>query len=190
MPPDQCTLPLPSSIAGALTKPQLKALVSAELEVRQGQANDALAELRLAIAHKSFLYRQHRQVSGYRKVLRSYADIRSLASTVNHWARVYTRSRQALISLGASDEIMSRYQVLQPTDLAASTTLITPNVRGQRNASLSWIWRGESQSSDINWMKECAWRSLLFQSIYMAHITRPSLSCNLPEDKSSTRSLG
>ncbi|KAI0071322.1 hypothetical protein K474DRAFT_1580866, partial [Panus rudis PR-1116 ss-1] len=48
-----------------------------------------------------------------------------------------------------------RYQKLTKKDLAASTAVVDPNTRGQRNEKFSWIWHVRDKTKSIPaWMSE------------------------------------
>ena len=136
----------------------LQQLADQELQLRQGQANDALHLIRLSLGYKSFLFRKSVRVAdSHREKLRSWGEVGAVEKSVKHQARVYSTARQAMIKLGARREIMDRYRVLKREDLKVSTALIHPNAHGLAGASLSWIWGadvgGDPQSAE--WMDEC-----------------------------------
>jgi hypothetical protein len=59
MAPEHMTIFMPSSLEHAdIQRLGLVTMASQELELRQGQANDALEGLRLALGHKALLYRR------------------------------------------------------------------------------------------------------------------------------------
>ncbi|KAF8222525.1 hypothetical protein L208DRAFT_1141348, partial [Tricholoma matsutake] len=64
--------------------------------------------------------------------------------------------REALVSSGASKEMLDRFQILDQSHLKMSTTLINPKESGWKHDSLPWFWymdvEGDSLSS--NYMKE------------------------------------
>jgi hypothetical protein len=66
LPLEQMSILLPSSLRPAdIQRLGLESMARHELELRQGQANDSLEGLRVAIAHKSLLYRTHVSVHFY-----------------------------------------------------------------------------------------------------------------------------
>lgn len=178
IPPEKQVLSLPSSLQNPTRNPALAPLVAQELQLRIGQANDNLRALRLAIAHKSFLWRKRRHTQGYKNVTRSSSDIRTLSVSVEQAARCYCRARRAMVVLGASEEVLERFRVLTREDCQANTTVIDPNERGHRHDTLSWIWKvNHGDDSDVNWMREC--KLYLFRAgpvLMDGH----SLSCELP----------
>lgn len=161
-PPHEQVLSLPSSIQSVLEKPALASLVTMELDLRRGQANDALAQLRLAIAHKAFTWRNKRQMDSHRTGNRSFDEVARHSATIDQAAKVYRSCRRAMQRLGASLETLQRYQELVDEDLYTSTAAMTPNARGLRYESLSWIWRMyETPDHDATWLNECMLSTIL-----------------------------
>ncbi|KAF8131231.1 hypothetical protein EV363DRAFT_1296616 [Boletus edulis] len=118
--PDQVILPLPSNLG--LQRCQglkMNHLVELELKLRIGQANDALHEIRLALANKD---------------------------------------RIALQNLGADNETLQKYKVLEDADLKMKATASGGNkdARSSRNDHLSWFWSLDvPRDTDRNdWMSE------------------------------------
>jgi hypothetical protein len=58
---------------------------------------------------------------------------------------MYARCRASLFILGADDAILSRFKVLNPPDVSASTALLKPNEPGSTSIKLSWIWQSSSR---------------------------------------------
>jgi hypothetical protein len=136
----------------------LSEIIEKELTLRQGQANDALQGVRMALGKKSFLFRTRlRQSTSKVQKLRSWTDIGLVEAGVRHQAKVYRKARRALMALGASEDIMKRYQMLKKEDLRVSTVVVDLNARGQRNAKLAWFWSMdvEGDSSKDALMTEC-----------------------------------
>lgn len=159
LPIERQSIPLPSSFGKQNCARRLKELAAIELDLRIGQANDTLGLLRLAIGHKSFACRTKLRPgssnSSYRNRLRSYADVHAITASVDQSAKVYMSCRLALDTLGASRDILSKFQILTKEHTAASTAVIDPNARGQRNNSLSWIWHSRNNSAgDPGWLDE------------------------------------
>ena len=160
VPPEKQLIPLPSSFGAEACNGPLGRLALVELDLRIGQANDILRFLRTAIGQKSFLYRTNVRHpsgnSGYRKTTRSYAEVQAVELTITQGAKVYSSIRTAMERLGADGEVMERFQKLEKEDLKASTAVIDPNARGEREKTLSWIWRiGQPDgSADPEWLDE------------------------------------
>ncbi|KAM6493319.1 hypothetical protein JOM56_011453, partial [Amanita muscaria] len=112
--PEIFKLWMPSSIGGsAAVDMGLEVLVEEEIQLRVGQANDCLDDLRTHLGHKSVLYRMNfRSSTSVRSDTRSKQEIRRLVLRINQDVRGYHQAREALISLGASEEILQKYQLI------------------------------------------------------------------------------
>jgi hypothetical protein len=133
-------------------------LVKAELCLRQCQLNDTLHHTHIALGHMSYLYRNDIHPARTQRLkTRTWAEVHAAESTVQHHARVYMRSRQAIVDLGASPSLLDQYKVLTRQDLSVKTSIIAPHVRGQRIQSLPWFWTiYVRRDADIGeWMEDC-----------------------------------
>jgi hypothetical protein len=133
-------------------------LAKAELRLREGQLNDSLHHIRIALGHKSYLFRNNvRPARTQRLKTRAWGEVHAVESTVQHHARVYNRARRSMLDLGAEASLLDRYKVLERRDLRIDTTVIAPDVRGQRNKSLPWFWSMDvRRDADVGaWMKDC-----------------------------------
>ena len=161
IPPESQPIPLPSSFGRDVCRGPLRSLAVIQLDLLIGQANDILRFLRTAIGQKSFLYRTNIRHpsgnSGYRKTTRSYAEVHALEMTITQAAKVYSSIRLAMQTLNADEAVLERFKKLEKADLKASTAVMDPNARGERDKSLSWIWRiGQPDgSADPEWLNEC-----------------------------------
>ncbi|KAK7681433.1 hypothetical protein QCA50_015525 [Cerrena zonata] len=156
---ERVAVPLPSSFGKVACKTRLQSLAAIELDLRIGQANDALRFLRIAIGQKSFNFRTKFRVgsgnSGYKNRLRNYAENHTLQMTIDQAAQVYLSSRRAMETLGASQEILSKFKILTKAHISSSTAVVDPNARGERNNGLSWIWHTQHDpAKDPAWLDE------------------------------------
>ena len=167
-------------------------LAKAELRLREGQLNDALHNIRIALGHKSYLFRNDvRPARTQRLKTRAWAEVHAVESTVQHYAWVYMRARKAIEDLGADALLLDRYKVLKRQDLSVKTSIIASHVRGQRNKSLAWFWRmnvrrDEADASDTfvgEWMKDCT--CFPFHRRIKKCNLLYSLSCTLAEGEGS-----
>lgn len=151
-------IPLPSSFGAENCATVLRHLAESELQLRIGQANDALHLLRVAIAQKSFIYRTtirpNAPTTNYSKRLRSYGDARAVQKSIDSAAKIYSTARKAMEILGASDATLGQFKILKKEDLAASTAVSNPNARQQSKKPLSWIWHQMSASEDPKFVQE------------------------------------
>jgi hypothetical protein len=133
-------------------------LAKTELRLREGQLNDSLHHIRIALGHKSYVFRNDvRPARTQRLKTRAWAEVHAVESTVQHHARVYMRARQAIVDLGADAFLLDRYKVLKRQDLSVDTSVIAPQVRGQRNKSLPWFWTMDvRRDTEVGaWLEDC-----------------------------------
>lgn len=157
--PERMSLMMPSSFGHEdITRLGLENLAHQELELRQGQANDALESLRVALGHKALLWRTKVQPANTnKKRTRAWDDIKAARRQVEKHTRSYYRARNAIINLGGDEETMLRYKVIERTDLKMSADVVDPSRLGQRNDALAWFWRMQGNNGDQydSWMQEC-----------------------------------
>lgn len=152
--PELSPLYLPSSLSADRWAPEREK----ELTLRQGQANDALHNLRIGLGQKSLIFRkQVRVANSQQKKTRAWSELNAIESSVRRYAQIYNKARKAMIRLGADTQLLGRYRILKRSELKASTVIATPNGAGQRNAHLAWFWTMDIQrdTENDNWMEEC-----------------------------------
>ena len=164
-------------------------LAKAEPRLQVGQLNDSLHHIRIALGHKSYVFRNDvRPARTQRLKTRAWAEVHAVESTVQHHARVYNHAWHSMPNLGADDTLLSRYKVLERQDLKIDTTVIAPDVRGQRNKSLPWFWSMDiRRDADVGaWMSDCRCTSVYVRSdICSTNKSNCSLSSALAEGKGS-----
>ena len=136
----------------------LQTLAEQELSLRQGQANDCLQALRMALEHKAVLYRiKIRQSKSTKSKKRAWEDVKGAEIKVYKHVRGYRRPRKAMVRLGADSIILDQYQVLEQEDLKLSGDVTDENRHSQRNDRLPWFWALDGQASSMSntWMHEC-----------------------------------
>jgi len=140
--------------AAGLTTPLEK-----EIGLRQGQANDALQQLRQTIGQKSFLYRENlRKAEGKIHQTRAWTTIKIIDDNLTMTRLTYAAARRALISLGAENEAEPiYYRQVTKADMRVGTIILNPNAAGQRNARLAWFWTVDMEldADNSKLMKEC-----------------------------------
>jgi hypothetical protein len=157
--PESSTIPLPSSMGQRwIGQPTSSTIVKQEIGLRIGQANDALHQIRIALAEKSFMFRtQIRNARSQQKKTRAWDSLHSLEANVKHHARIYSRARSALAHLGADAEILHKYKVLRKEDLKVSTAVVDVRLPNRSESTLAWFWtidvRGDTDEQ--SWMSEC-----------------------------------
>lgn len=141
-------LPLPSTFGHAkFVSLELGPLGVKELELREGQANDELSLVRMALGEKSFLFRKDvRLAKSKNKKGRAWSKIHAINQRVQAHRQVYNAARAALIALGCSAAMQSRYQDLLRTQLKVSTVAVKSGVGSAEGGSrrqdepLAWFW--------------------------------------------------
>ena len=89
-------------------------LAKAELRLWEGQLNDSLHHIRIALGHKSYLYRNDvRPAHMQRLKTLAWTEVHAVESTVQHHARVYNRAQKSMLDFGADASLLDRYKVLE-----------------------------------------------------------------------------
>ena len=156
-PPEMLILLLLSNISSAKIQPALQSLVSIEVELQKGQANDALEGLRISWENKSLLLQTNvNNSTSTKQSTRAWASVRNAQSQILQHANDYQRVWQAITCLGTPEDL-SIYQKLKVRDLVVVKDITKAKRFGQGSDSLSWFWRiGPSQDSITGeWMEEC-----------------------------------
>ncbi|KAG1801921.1 hypothetical protein EV424DRAFT_1351821 [Suillus variegatus] len=169
--PEKMVLPMPS-IPGPerCTELGTTELIQHELALWEGQANNALHNIRVHLADKAVIFRT------------TVRTAKSQAMSTRAWAQVHSVDR-ALANLGADNELLERYCPLVKEHLKVSTAVADPNARGQRNNTLAWFWsmdvEGDSRNSD--WLNECIKDRLEEEHLLVQH--EMNWTCNFFMDK-------
>ena len=131
-------------------------IVDQEIRLRMAQAEESLEELRLAIGHKSLLYKICiRKSKTQASQTRSHAQLIQVNDRIKECAGRYRCARSALLSLSAPADMLDKFQVLRDLDLKVNTDVAEENRIGQRNDALPWFWRiGRGESTRNPWMNE------------------------------------
>ncbi|KAL4066271.1 hypothetical protein V8B97DRAFT_2025545 [Scleroderma yunnanense] len=106
-----------------------------QLQLWQGQANDVLHELWLALVDKSQLF------------CTNISDVDAMV-----------RRHAAMIALGADSSILDQYRDLEHHDLWVTTAVADPNACGHCNEHLAWFWAMDipKDTNTNDWMSEYA----------------------------------
>jgi hypothetical protein len=153
------TISLPSTVPSHLREERaLEKETKAELLLRIGQCNDALQGIRMALVRKAFIWTSDvRFAASKQSKTRSYNNIKLADQTVRQQAQLYRSSRKAILALGADPGLLSKYQVLENSQLSASKTFLNTKAKDQKHLNLSWFWNldvaGDSQDNKV--MEEC-----------------------------------
>lgn len=149
-------LPLPFRLAddGTEVTRELRRL---EKALRVGQADDALKQLRRALALQLVLLRDVRQQHG-RDYFRSQASVKRASKDIACAASRYKAAYRVLEILGLSPDIR-RFDVLTNDDITIAHVFDSERGtgRGYQTRDISWIWRMEGLGAgvrDNDWLKE------------------------------------
>lgn len=162
VPAEEMGLWMPSSVphSQAITlPPSLAAFRKEELELRKGQANDCLENIRLALGHKAIIYRQHfRSADSVWTGTRSKQEALRCRIKIEKLVRSYQRARLAMERLGMDeDSLKNIYQEILPDQLSVDKEVTEENRFGQGSDKLAWFWRVNiaHESRKDAWMDEC-----------------------------------
>ena len=129
-----------------------------EMELREGQANDALEALRAGLAEKSLRFRTEvKPAKGQKTATRAWDSIHRADKQIRAAVRSYRLARSAMEELGAGKHLLNRYQEIKKKDLKMSRDVVEENRVGQRSSELAWFWRLD-RKWDTNrgqFLKEC-----------------------------------
>jgi hypothetical protein len=159
--PENCRLTMPSTLGiEECARLGLENLAAQEVELRVGQANDCLENLRMTLGEKMVIFRTSvRGANSQRKKTRAWDDVHAIQQKVSKYATSYRQARQALVNLGGSAEMLDRFKVLRQEDIKMSGDMVEENRVGQRSHKMPWIWRmkDRNKTGDNNWMQEGKW---------------------------------
>ncbi|KIK24178.1 hypothetical protein PISMIDRAFT_62507, partial [Pisolithus microcarpus 441] len=143
---------MPSSVGAAkLTELGLHDLLKEERELRIGQANDCLDQLRTDLGKKAMLYQQNfRAANSTREGTRTKKEIQKVVARVNKDVRSYQRARQAILRLDPDANMAGKYQEILPEDLAVSKEVTEENRFGQGTSKLAWFWVTDGEKSQLH----------------------------------------
>lgn len=155
--PDRSVLLMPSSISPlAIAKLNIDHLIEAELELRQGQANDSLEGLMLALCTQGLLLRTKvRNAEGTKGKTRAFDEVAQVRREVEASVRSYRRARKAILALSTDPQLAEKYPPIVKKDLR--TADVTDERRlGQSNDNLAWFWKlGAEKAGKDEWTEEC-----------------------------------
>ncbi|KAI6107201.1 hypothetical protein EDD16DRAFT_1523372 [Pisolithus croceorrhizus] len=136
---------MPSSIGAAkLTELGQHDLVKEERELRIGQSNDCLDQLRTDLGNKAMA------ANSTREGTRTENEIQKVVARVNKHVRSYQRARQAILRLDPDAVIAEKYQEILPEDLVVSKEVTEENRFGQGTSKLAWFWVMDGVKSQLN----------------------------------------
>lgn len=159
VPIEHARLGLPSSF-GPMEQTQmgLGRVVQVEIELREGQANDALEALRAGLAEKALRFRiEVKPAKSQKTATRAWDSVHRADKQIKAAVQSYKLARSALIRLEASASLLSQYQEIKKEDLKMSKDIVEENRVGQRSSELAWFWRLDRKwdNNQGEFLKEC-----------------------------------
>lgn len=167
MTPELDMLCLPSSLApGEVQRNSLDSIAMVEAELRQGQINDSLQGLRLALGEKSLSFRADvRNADSQRTSQRAWDNVHKHDADARKHRNMYSHARAALSRLGYFPEFLSTLHNITEQDMKLSGDVTEENRYGQRSDTLAWFWHlndGLSAEDPLSpHMRECKSHFLL-----------------------------
>lgn len=155
--PEAVKLPLPSSLSTSLIKKlKIENLANNELEMRQGQANDAIDGLMLALCTQWLLLCiEVRRASGTKTKTRAFGQVAKARKEVEAHVQSYRRSRKAILALSTDQALIEKYRPITKSDIKTSDVTDERQL-GQSMDTLAWFWRLGTDKADKNeWTEEC-----------------------------------
>ncbi|KAG1867096.1 hypothetical protein C8R48DRAFT_747493 [Suillus tomentosus] len=156
--PKFTVIPLPSNLGvDRCRRCMAEDLIPLEMSLREGQANDALHNLRIYLCNKAILFRTTVRQANYQALkTRAWSQVTSVQQAVSLHASIYTKTRKQMMKLEPGQDQLQKYKPLLREQLKISTAVGDPNARGQRNESLAWFLSVEVDlgGPDQSWNEE------------------------------------
>ena len=150
--PEHIPLQLPSTQGrDACVASQRTGLMEQEIELRTGQANDALSQIRLGLNYKAYLWKEYKQTDNYKMNTQSSTALRAAEHNIQQHVAAYSLAFRALTSL----DQQGLFKPIEKEDLYLNPNIVKQNRIGQSKVALSWIWRTGQLSKDES---EDTWR--------------------------------
>ncbi|KAG1728271.1 uncharacterized protein EDB91DRAFT_1086149 [Suillus paluster] len=147
--PELTVIPLPSNLGvDRCRRCMAEDLITLEMSLREGQANDSLHNLRIHLCNKAILFRTTvRQAKSQALKTRAWSQVTSMQQAV---------LRKQMMQLEPGEDQLQKYKPLLREQLKISTAVGDPNARGQRNESLAWFWsvKVDLEGPDHSWNEE------------------------------------
>lgn len=149
---EESVLYLPSSFGVKLCeKLDRVQVMKVEVELREGQAYDALEELRVALAQRALLFRTKvRNSDNTKDTAKAWTSVNNKSASINKHVATYRNAYQALKNL---DALNDKLLPLSNDDLKLPSDITEENRIGQKSDCLAWFWK-MGQKYD-NEMKDC-----------------------------------
>lgn len=155
--PEVQPLPFPSAVPKQIWDQfgNLRSLLKKEAQLREGQCNDCLDDVRDALINLSFEFKKKvRPARGNRQRTRAWSGVRALNRKLRLSRRHYNLTQERLVQI-CGDEITIKFPVLLKSDCRYSEVIADPNARGQSNKRLSWFWSSVQGVGNTDYATEC-----------------------------------
>ncbi|KAG2145401.1 uncharacterized protein EDB93DRAFT_1251269 [Suillus bovinus] len=107
-------------------------LIPLDMFLREGQANDALHNLRIHLCNKAVLFQTMvRQAKSQALKTQVWSQVTSVQQAVSLHASIYTKTRTQMMKLDTGDGQLQKYKPLLREQLKVSTAVGDPNARGR-----------------------------------------------------------
>ncbi|KAG1721330.1 hypothetical protein EDB19DRAFT_1898348 [Suillus lakei] len=104
-------------------------LIPLEMSLREGQANDALHNLRIHLCNKAILFRTTvRQAKSQALKTRAWSQVTSVQQAVSLHASIYTKTRKQMMQLEPGQDQLQKYKPLLREQLKISGCLTYPTL--------------------------------------------------------------
>ncbi|PCH36136.1 hypothetical protein WOLCODRAFT_81581, partial [Wolfiporia cocos MD-104 SS10] len=141
---------LPSSYNSSLsTHPDFAKICSVERSLCEGQANDALYQVRTHLITKYAHRKRKEKVTGQKANAQANKNIRKQTELICRAAREYRRARDALLRLGMPKDDPT-YRELREADLALFAMQADEMQLGDSRHSASWLWEDASFVKNVS----------------------------------------
>lgn len=136
----ETVIDLPSDYPEAILKHEsMRGLVGIELTLREGEATDALYDLRVALITKMAAVHGKKAVKGQKANTRATQMIRRRQKAVTNAARRYRRVRCRMLALGMRNDDET-FKPLELGDVRALKVYTHQEELGDSKKRPSWIW--------------------------------------------------
>ncbi|KAG1777115.1 hypothetical protein EV702DRAFT_1045513 [Suillus placidus] len=127
--PKLTVIPLPSNLGVDRCRCCMaEALIPLEMSLREGQANDALHNIRIHLCNKAILFRTTiRQAKSQALKIRAWSQVMSVQQAVSLHASIYTKTRKQMMQLEPGKDQLQKYKPLLHEQLKISTAIGNPN---------------------------------------------------------------
>jgi hypothetical protein len=167
--PETLVIALPSALPEkSVYRQPLARLMQMEMELRRGHANDCLGSIRRTIGQEAFEYKKVlRPAHDKIHQTRARTSIQNIHRGLVLQARIYKRTREAMIKLGIESEVVEElYKTLTAEDIKTSSAINNPNIAGSSRTKLSWIWTlHQGVQTNDNHLTECGFLNGLIPTL-------------------------